>query len=254
MPSGAQSIASLKTPHQETTVPPSSSATNPRRPSRPGRSTNSDKADRQAVRDKVVAMRRQQKATERRRAALIWGGATATILAIVAVVTFAILQQRANTPSLDAVQTYTVEQGHVKTPVTYAQAPPAGGAHAPVWLNCGTYSKPVRNENAVHSMEHGAVWITYRPDLPPAQIAQLSQATPATYAVLSPYPGLPAPVVASAWGKQLTLTGPDDPRLAVFIRAYRQGPQTLEAGAACTGGTDGTDGTAPPVGPVAPGP
>jgi hypothetical protein len=58
--------------------------------------------------------------------------------------------------------------------------------------------------------------------------------------VLSPYPGLPAPVVASAWGKQLKLTGADDPRLAAFIREYRQGPQTPEPGAACTGGLDPT--------------
>ena len=72
------------------------------------------------------------------------------------------------------------------------------------------------------------------------QVEQLRTAIPDTYTVLSPYPGIKTPVVASAWGKQLALTGPDDPRLAAFVRAYRQGPQTPEQGAACTGGTDGS--------------
>ncbi len=202
--------------------------------------TPSSKADRQAARDRVAAMRSQQQAMDRRRRLAIIGAATAAVLAIAGAVTISIVREQASKPSLSAVQSYTVKQGHVTTAVTYAQTPPAGGEHAPVWLNCGTYPKPVPNENAVHAMEHGAVWVTYRPDLPAAQVQQLRQAIPDTYAVLSPYPGLPAPVVASAWGKQLALTGPDDPRLDAFVRAYRQGPQTPEPGAACTGGTDGS--------------
>jgi hypothetical protein len=52
----------------------------------------------------------------------------------------------------------------------------------------------------------------------------------------SPFPNLDAPVVASAWGKQLRLEGADDPDLERFVRAYQRGPQTPEPGAACTGG------------------
>lgn len=221
--------------------------------------SSSSKADRQAARDRVTAMRREQQARERRRRFWIVGGATATVLGIVAVVTITVVRDQASKPSLDAVQRFTVKQGHVTTTVSYQQSPPAGGEHAPVWLNCGTYDKPVPNENAVHAMEHGAVWVTYDPSLPPAQVETLRQAVPATYAVLSPYPGIKAPVVASAWGNQLALTGVDDPRLAAFIRAYRQGPQTPEQGAACTGGTDGTPGTTGttgtggPAGPAGPG-
>jgi hypothetical protein len=60
----------------------------------------------------------------------------------------------------------------------------------------------VRNETAVHSMEHGAVWITCRPGLPTEQVDKLRElATSKTYVLASPYPDLPAPVVASAWGK-----------------------------------------------------
>ena len=47
-------------------------------------------------------------------------------------------------------------------------------------------------------------------------------------------------MVASAWGKQISLDGADDPDLESFIRAYQQGPQTPEPGAVCTGGTSVT--------------
>ena len=129
------------------------------------------------------------------------------------------------------------ERDHVQEPVTYAQTPPVGGKHAPIWQNCGSYDTPITNEHAVHSLEHGAVWITYRPDLPKAQIDLLRRLPRRqTYILVSPYPGLPAPVIAAVWGHQLRLDAADDPRLAEFVHAFRLGPQAPERGGPCTGG------------------
>src|SRR5215210_2310164 len=109
---------------------------------------------------------------------------------------------------------------HTEEPVLYQQNPPAGGDHAPIWQNCGFYDAPVRNENAVHSMEHGSVWVTYRPDLAEDQIDRLRQlAHRQDHILVSPYPDLPAPVVASAWGKQLHLDSGTDLRLDEFVRS-----------------------------------
>lgn len=199
-----------------------------------------DQTQRAARRDRVEELRREQKRQERRRALLIYSVTGLTMLLIIGGVAFSLIRTEANKPDLTAVKSYKVTPEHVQTPVKYAQSPPAGGKHNPIWLNCATYPTPVPNENAVHSMEHGAVWVTYRPGLPAAQVAALKRSIPSTYAVLSPFPGLKAPVVASAWGKQLFLDGADDPRLAAFIRKYRQGSQAPEGGAACTGGSDGT--------------
>jgi hypothetical protein len=129
-----------------------------------------------------------------------------------------------------------LSRNHTNEPVNYPQSPPVGGPHNPIWQNCGFYSKPVRNEYAVHSMEHGAVWITYSPDLPKDQVEKIKSLTQKSYVLASPYPGLPTPVVASAWGKQLKLNSANDFRLEQFVRAYGQGPQNPEPGAPCSGG------------------
>jgi hypothetical protein len=132
---------------------------------------------------------------------------------------------------------------HVTGTVRYNRTPPAGGPHNDVWLNCGVYTRPVRNENAVHSLEHGAVWITYAPNLPPAGVTRLRRFVQGHYVgsqrylILSPYPGLTAPVVSSAWGAQLRLRGPSDPRLAAFVSHFAGGDQGGEQGGPCTGGT-----------------
>ena len=133
-----------------------------------------------------------------------------------------------------------LSRAHVTGPITYPQVPPVGGPHNPIWQNCGVYDEPVPSEFAVHSLEHGAVWITYRPELPDTEVQQLRQlARGQPYVLLSPWPAeppLPSPIVASAWGLQLKVESAADPRLAEFVQRYAGGPQTPEPGAPCTGG------------------
>jgi hypothetical protein len=139
---------------------------------------------------------------------------------------------------------------HVPGPVRYSVTPPVGGDHNATWLNCGVYDKPVPNENATHNLEHGAVWITYQPSLPASEVSQLrafagkqtvlnpSGSGGSRYIDRTPYPGLPAPIVASSWGFQLRLSSPSDPRLQQFVNKFRASQQyTPEYGGACTGGT-----------------
>ena len=153
--------------------------------------------------------------------------------------------QRATTTPPEGVEEFDVGKAgnHTQATVDYEQDPPAGGEHNPIWQNSAFYEEPVRNENAVHTMEHGAVWITYSPDLPQDQQEALREIVEGQDCLLaSPYPGLPegTPLVASAWGAQVRLDGVDDPNLQRFIRSYRKGPQTPEPGAACTGGISDT--------------
>lgn len=125
---------------------------------------------------------------------------------------------------------------HVAEDQDYTQTPPVGGDHDSAWQNCGVYREPVREEHAVHSLEHGAVWITYRPDLDDEAIQALEErAQGETHVLVSPFEGLSDPVVLSAWGRQLAVDSAEDERIDAFISAFQQGPQSPEAGASCSG-------------------
>lgn len=127
-----------------------------------------------------------------------------------------------------------LSRNHVNGDVDYDQTPPVGGPHNPVWLACnGTiYDEPVVQEQAVHALEHGAVWITYQPNIGGEQIAALEDRM-AGYTFMSPLPEQLSPIVLTAWGFQLALENADDPRIAQFLQRFRQGPQTPEPGATC---------------------
>ncbi|MET7364362.1 DUF3105 domain-containing protein [Streptomyces sp. NPDC005566] len=133
-------------------------------------------------------------------------------------------------------------RNHVTTAVKYPMEPPVGGDHNPAWLNCDgvVYEKAVPNVNAVHALEHGAVWVTYNDKAADADVKKLAARVGSTpFSLMSPYEGQAGPIMLSAWGKQVTVDGADDRRVAQFFAKYVQGKQTPEPGAPCTGGIDG---------------
>ncbi len=199
-------------------------------------------------------MRAEQQRKDRRRKLWIFGVVALVCLGLIAAVAVPLIGQaerRAEARAQDAeiaklaegpiegVQDFPgLTANHVTGAVDYPMSPPVGGDHNAVWQNCGIYDGPVANENAVHSLEHGAVWITYSPDLPADQLALLrDKIENQNYGLLTPYEGLESPIVMNAWGSQLALEDAEDPRVDVFLKKYLQGKQTPEPGAACFGGT-----------------
>ncbi|MGB3186609.1 MAG: DUF3105 domain-containing protein [Ornithinimicrobium sp.] len=183
---------------------------------------------------RAAAMQRQARRQERRRALLVWGSVALVVLLILGVVGYAI----ATRPSLSAVVEYDDPgRDHVAGAVEYEQDPPVGGDHNQAWWNCGIYTEPIPPHHAVHSLEHGAVWLTYQPDIADEERQTLVDLADQEFMLLSPNETQTSPVIATAWGHQLSVDSAEDERLALFISEYRQGPQTPEPGAACTGGT-----------------
>ncbi|MEV4232027.1 DUF3105 domain-containing protein [Streptomyces bobili] len=130
-------------------------------------------------------------------------------------------------------------RNHVEAAVTYPMNPPVGGDHHQAWMTCeGTvYTKAVPDENAVHSLEHGAVWVTYNDKAVDADVEKLAGKVSKTpYTLMSPNPDQSGPIMLSAWGHQLGVDTAADPRIDQFITKYVQGAQTPEPGAACSGG------------------
>ncbi|MFD4947179.1 DUF3105 domain-containing protein [Streptomyces sp. NPDC058239] len=133
-------------------------------------------------------------------------------------------------------------RNHVTETVTYPMKPPVGGDHNPVWMNCDgeVYKKPIADMNAVHSLEHGSVWVTYTDKASAADVAKLAERVGRTpYSLMSPYEGQAGTIMLSAWGNQVTVDSADDRRVDQFFAKFVQGPQTPEPGAACTGGLGG---------------
>lgn len=204
------------------------------------------KQQREKRRAEKVAALKQKQAREKRARMLgiggaIVGGVAAVAIIVGVVVTSATPPVDPATIEIEGLETFdNLEALHVQSAVDYEMTPPAGGPHNPTWLNCGIYEEEVPAEYAVHSLEHGAVWVTYDPEqVQGADLDALRSAMPRTYIILSPFPGLEAPVVASAWGVQVALDGVDDPRLSDFIVKYRQSPDAPEPGALCSQALDG---------------
>jgi uncharacterized protein DUF3105 len=122
--------------------------------------------------------------------------------------------------------------------VNYDSSPPVGGDHSPYWADCtGTvYADAIANENAVHMLEHGAVWITYKPGLAKADVSTLSKLVSGQDRMaMSPYPGLKTNISLQAWGYQLFVDKASDPRIQQFIDTLRYNPKTTpEYGADCS--------------------
>lgn len=145
------------------------------------------------------------------------------------------------TTGADGVKTWSgkLSRTHVTTKVSYPMHPPVGGNHNPVWLNCNgdVYTKAVPEENAVHSLEHGAVWVTYTDKAAKADVDALAAKVKKTpYSLMSPYQNQEAPLILSAWGHQVAVKSAKDPEVDKFFATYVQGQQTPEPGASCTGG------------------
>lgn len=210
-----------------------------------------------------MSTRREKTRAERARAASVaiskpfpWGtllGATVLGVALVSVLAYAVLNAgsaapnplqdaEAAVPGLAVAQT-APEQGHEPGPLEYDRSPSWGGPHNGAWTTCTgqVYAEQVPEEHAAHSMEHGAVWVTYRPDLPPEQVEAVKELVEGTdYRFLSPFPAQEDPISIQAWGRQLTVDSASDERLETFADEFTNGPQTPERGATCAGGTPAT--------------
>lgn len=215
----------------------------------------------QAKIDLTVKQQREQKRQEklaeyqkqlakRKRGKVVWWAvgsvaAVAVIGAIVASVVFAPPPPKSYTAGGDGAEIAGVEvfentTTHVEGVVDYEQTPPAGGPHNAVWLNCGIYDQPQQNENAVHSLEHGAVWVTYDPEQVSAdEIATLKGQMPSSYAILSPYEGMDTPIALSSWNHQLKIDSADDQRIGEFFEEYWRNQSVPEPNASCSGAIDG---------------
>jgi hypothetical protein len=182
-----------------------------------------------------------------------WGTVVGSLVLgalLLGIVAYAALNQGSGIPELvrdpdnaiEGVELATddaeLARNHVAGAVTYEQLPPRGGDHNIVPQTCAIYDEPIAPEHAVHSLEHGAVWLTYNDDVSDGDVEELAELIETEpYGLMSPLPEQESPIVLTAWGRSLQLDDAGDDRIGDFITAYASGPQTPERGAACLGNT-----------------
>ncbi|WP_200304103.1 DUF3105 domain-containing protein [Streptomyces adelaidensis] len=205
---------------------------------------NSPKAREAARRARVEEIRKAEQARERRMRLITLGATTVILAGLVGggwfLIDSAQEKDEAKAAPISGVKSWSkLSQNHVSETVDYKMSPPVGGDHNQAWVNCDkqVYTKAVPNENAVHGLEHGAVWITYNDKAAKADVESLTElVTNTTYTFMSPYEDQSSPIVLNAWEHQLKVDKASDPRVQKFLDKYVQGEQTPEPGAACSGG------------------
>ncbi|GAB3222071.1 DUF3105 domain-containing protein [Glycomyces halotolerans] len=152
----------------------------------------------------------------------------------------------------DLEHPWVLQQGHVDadedpandTP-TYEITPPAGGNHLSAWQTCSgvVYDDPIADGNAVHSLEHGAVWLTYDPEIAGEdEVAELaSKVEGRDFSFMSPYPGQGVKISLQSWGNQYQTEDVDDPNIDQFLNHFIQNADyAAEMGATCSDGVTTT--------------
>ncbi|MFD5097956.1 DUF3105 domain-containing protein [Streptomyces albidochromogenes] len=199
---------------------------------------------------RIEEMRRAEQARERRTRFLVIGLSTAVVAGLVGFGSYVLLKESEEKEQKAAQAKAPVKEekswdakklgrDHVTKAVSYPMKPPVGGDHSQVWMNCegDVYKKAIPEVNAVHSLEHGAVWVTYNDKASDGDVKKLAEKVGKTpYSLMSPVKDQAGALMLSAWGKQVTVDSATDPRVDQFFTKYVQGPQTPEPGAACTGG------------------
>ncbi|MFJ9027359.1 DUF3105 domain-containing protein [Streptomyces sp. NPDC102274] len=209
--------------------------------------SKSQSAERKA---RIEEMRRVERARERRSRVITITASAVVVAALVAGGAYLLNkesdkkeqeQAAAEAPMKDEKSWDAKKLGrnHVTEAVSYPMTPPVGGDHNQVWMNCqgDVYKEAIPDVNAVHSLEHGAVWVTYNDKASDADVKALGEKVGKTpYSMMSPLKNQSGAIMLSAWGKQVTVDSATDPRVDQFFTKYVQGAQTPEPGAACTGG------------------
>lgn len=102
--------------------------------------------------------------------------------------------------------------------------PPVRGPHFATPQRVGVYQDPIADGNAIHSLEHGIVWIAYNPALiQPGSVRALEDLGRDYGAdtIVAPRPENTAAMSAMSWGQVLHLDSFDRDQLATFIETNR---------------------------------
>lgn len=115
----------------------------------------------------------------------------------------------------------------------YNSNPPSSGWHYSSPARGGFYEEPLPDEQVIHNLEHGDIWIAYHPDVSDEVKATL-ESFAGRYVVVSPRSENDGDISLVAWGRVDTFDVEDELvdqiRIQDFIKRYdNRGPEKVRA-------------------------
>ncbi len=111
----------------------------------------------------------------------------------------------------------------------YKTNPPTSGAHYGTAQPGGFYNRSIQDENAVHSLEHGYIWITFKDQSKNVldELKKIAKRYP--YRVVISYrKENDSPLALASWGRLLKLNNFDKKKIMEFIENnYNRSPEKL---------------------------
>lgn len=113
----------------------------------------------------------------------------------------------------------------------YNSNPPTSGPHYAEPARSGFYAEELADEQLVHNLEHGEIWIAFRPDIPPDVKKELEGLTD-NWIVAAPRSANDTDIALVAWTRldkfNLENGRLDVARVKDFIKRYKnKGPEKL---------------------------
>ena len=121
-------------------------------------------------------------------------------------------------------------------PVPYNSNPPSSGAHFSTPARWGIYDYEVNVQIFIHNLEHGGIWISYRPDVAAGVVNDLKKITEefgGSKIVMAPRSANDADIALAAWSMVLkidsaesTLTESQKQQIREFYKRFKnRGPE-----------------------------
>jgi len=136
-----------------------------------------------------------------------------------------------STPVEGTIDYDIVSRDHIATGTNgsgYNSNPPSSGPHWQGPAKNGFYDTALPDQQLIHNLEHGHIWIAYKPDVGDEvknKLKEISQKED-WKVVVAPREANDVKVASVAWGRVLKMDEPDYAKIEDFITTYRnRGPE-----------------------------
>lgn len=128
--------------------------------------------------------------------------------------------------TIEAINQEHIAQGSTEHE-PYNSNPPTSGWHWPEPARCMAYPSPMPDEQLIHNLEHGAIWISYKLAVDQPTKDKLNDfVNRYSNILITPRDQNDSNIALAAWGKLLKLDSYDEGQIISFINAYiDKGPE-----------------------------